>query len=61
MQDKIVVIECDRCKTKIVGIKQDSKLIKATCNVCGSKNIYQRLSLRHYRVDVYLPFEEKLY
>ena len=61
MHGEFIVVECDRCKAKIIGFKTEDKKIKAKCNCCGSANEFQALTKRTYIKKVVLPKGQTLY
>jgi hypothetical protein len=61
MQGEFTVVECDRCKAKIIGFMSEDRKIKAHCNCCGCSNEIQALTKRTYVKKVVLPKGQTLY
>lgn len=56
MQGEFTVVECDRCKAKIIGFMSEDRKIKAHCNCCGCSNEIQALTKRTYRQSFLIRF-----
>ncbi len=61
MQGELIVVECDRCKTKLIGWLGEDKKVKVNCNCCGTTNVLWATAPRTYFKKIVLPKGQRLY